>query len=118
VNVPNDLLKTDVAVVNIPKKRTKTAVKEPPAVQLLLTHSAEIMKELTDQFIEAKDLNSRAKIRAKMKAILDFASVDTSYPAVGTGEKLTQNDPLGWEGNQGQPAIGGVRPIPGSENII
>lgn len=41
-----------------------------------------LMKALTEQFIAKTELSERAKIRLRMKALLDFVSVDTTYPKV------------------------------------
>lgn len=41
-----------------------------------------IMAELMRGFIAARDLNSRARVRMQMKALLDLFSVDTEYPPV------------------------------------
>ena len=115
----NDLLKNQPTVVSVPRKKDKP--KKPPAIQALIDSSPQIMCELSELFVNtAKDLNSRAKIRAMMKAILDFNSVDTSYPAVGGGgdTKKSRYDPLYGDAEDSAPAVGGVRPIPGSENII
>jgi len=42
----------------------------------------EYMAELTQQFESKKALAERAKIRLKMKAVLDILSVDTEYPSI------------------------------------
>lgn len=39
-----------------------------------------LMGELMKTFIEKKDLTTRSQIRLRMKALLDFAHVDTTYP--------------------------------------
>ena len=41
-----------------------------------------VMADLMKQFIANTDLNTRARIRLRMKALLDLVSVDTSYPPV------------------------------------
>jgi hypothetical protein len=115
----NDLLKNQPTVVSVPRKKDKPKVVKPPAIQALIDNSPQILCELGGLFVKAKDLNSRAKIRAMMKAILDFNSVDTSYPSVGNGDtKKRYADPLYGDAEESTPAIGGVRPIAGSENII
>lgn len=48
----------------------------------LVDAAPDTMAELTKLFIEAKDLNTRVKIRLRMKALLDFLAVDTVYPKV------------------------------------
>lgn len=42
----------------------------------------DVMADLMKQFIANTDLNTRARIRLRMKALLDLVSVDTSYPPV------------------------------------
>lgn len=86
-----------------------------------------LMAELTQEFVDARDLNSRAKVRARMKAVLDFVSVDTSYPAIGT-EAPAGGNMIGFGANPGYDAPatigaynaprGGVLPIPGADNTI
>lgn len=41
-----------------------------------------LMKALTEEFIAKTELSERAKIRLRMKALLDFVSVDTTYPKI------------------------------------
>lgn len=101
------------------KKETKKAELEKLAPSL--------MAELTKEFIGATDLNARAKIRARMKAVLDFASVDTSYPD-HADKKQPNNvgqfgDFIGAPGYDmpAQPLMighGGVLPIVGADNTI
>lgn len=40
----------------------------------------EVMHDLTQEFIEKKDVNDRVSIRLRMKALLDFLSTDTEFP--------------------------------------
>ena len=42
----------------------------------------DIMGELMKDFVERRDLNSRAQIRLRMKALLDLFSADTGYPPI------------------------------------
>lgn len=42
----------------------------------------DVMADLMKQFIANTELNARARIRLRMKALLDLVSVDTSYPPV------------------------------------
>ncbi len=82
----------------------------------------DVMAELTKQFIEKPDANGRAKIRKKMKAILDFLSADTSYPELPKEERSA----FGIEMLRPQPQFGmadaadyttraEVAPIPGAD---
>lgn len=48
----------------------------------LVDAAPDTMAELTKLFIDSKDLNTRVKIRLRMKALLDFLAVDTIYPKV------------------------------------
>lgn len=41
----------------------------------------EEMAHLTKQFIEKKNVNDRVAIRLRMKAVLDYLSTDTEFPA-------------------------------------
>lgn len=41
----------------------------------------DVMAELTRDFVEKRDLNARVQVRLRMKALLDFLSADTEYPA-------------------------------------
>lgn len=45
-----------------------------------LGHLPALMAELTKEFIEKKDLNTRVQIRCRMRALLDLAFVDTIWP--------------------------------------
>ena len=38
------------------------------------------MKDLMQQFLLRKDINSRVQIKFRMKALLDYAAADTEYP--------------------------------------
>lgn len=49
-------------------------------MRAMLARTPDAMRELMQQFIENKDLNARAAIRLRMKALLDMVSVDTAYP--------------------------------------
>jgi hypothetical protein len=53
-----------------------------------------VMQQLMADFSKSKDFNSRAKIKQKMKALLDFAAADTEYPAGLQPQKPKQG---GWE---------------------
>lgn len=93
----------------------------------------EMMAELMREWLQKRSLNERAKIRLKMKAILDFHSVDTEYPkqpampAPGRGPVgravpafAEPMDPVapamgGFQERMGGP--GAVRPIPGAEPV-
>jgi len=41
----------------------------------------EEMAHLTKQFIEKRNVNDRVAIRLRMKAVLDYLSTDTEFPA-------------------------------------
>lgn len=53
-----------------------------PKFDALIEASPEMMSELMKEFVDGKDYNARAKIRMKMKILLDLASVDTKYPDI------------------------------------
>ena len=92
-----------------------------------------LMAELTREFIENKDLNSRVQIRMRMRAILELAFVDTIWPTnalkkppAGGAREAAMGDPMagGADGNVGmtvnqqQPALFGPAPVqavPGAE---
>lgn len=104
-----------VAVIDA-EKISKPKIAEH--VASFLDGAPEMMAKLTREFVEATDLNSRAKIRARMKAILDFVSVDTSYPAMdATGRGV---DLAGYEYavGGGRTGVGGVHLIPGADNTL
>lgn len=50
------------------------------ALQAALDSMPEVMAALMKQYIEKKDVTSRTDVRLRMKALLDFAGVDTEYP--------------------------------------
>ncbi len=90
-----------------------------------------LMGELMKEFIEKKDLTARSQIRLRMKALLDFAHVDTTYPPIPGMKSSAGPNPARdvMMNDQGQapvaPAIGGVfgnagqaymvQPVPGAE---
>ncbi len=45
-----------------------------------ISESPKTMFALMRDFVEKKDVNSRVAIRLRMKALLDFVSVDTEFP--------------------------------------
>ncbi len=100
------------------KVKIKTTTKN---VSKFLADAPTTMAELTTEFVSAKDLNTRAKIRQRMKAVLDFISVDTSYPDVG-GDAGGVPPLPGFQDGAIMPARyiqnPTVRPIPGAENEI
>jgi hypothetical protein len=53
-----------------------------PKFDALISQSPELMSELMTDFISGKEYNARAKVRMKMKILLDLASVDTKYPDI------------------------------------
>jgi hypothetical protein len=107
------------------------------------THGAELgamlgrlpalMDELMKEFIEKKDLTARSQIRLRMKALLDFAHVDTTYPPNPAMKSISVPNPardmMMADQNQSPvtPTIGGpglfvgggvgyaVQPVPGAE---
>lgn len=82
----------------------------------VLTDAPAIMAQLTGEFVEAKDLNTRAKIRQRMKAVLDFVAADTAYPDVepdGGGFGVPPAPPHRYINVNTN-----VRPIAGADNTI
>lgn len=54
---------------------------QPDAViQDALLRAPETMAALMRKFIDKKDVDSRVQVKMQMKALLDFASVDTTFP--------------------------------------
>lgn len=51
------------------------------ALKLALDSMPDVMGSLMREFILKKDITSRIQIRLRMKALLDFAGVDTEYPS-------------------------------------
>ncbi len=97
----------------------KTGNDDANGVADLQGRAPQLMCELTALFIDAKDLNARVKIRARMKAVLDFISVDTSYPPIDP--KQTQG--IGAPGQYlypGDAMVGGGHPLlaPGADNTL
>lgn len=86
----------------------------------------ELMSELTREFMTKTDLNSRAAIRVRMKALLDLASADTKYPEAPPGLDARHRFPAGVLNPPGIPdipAIPGfgfpqdIAAIPGAEPL-
>lgn len=50
------------------------------AVQDAIDAAPEVMAALVRQFIEKKDVDCRVQVKMRMKALLDFLSVDTTFP--------------------------------------
>lgn len=54
---------------------------QPDAViQDALVRAPETMAALMRKFIDKKDVDTRVQVKMQMKALLDFASVDTTFP--------------------------------------
>lgn len=49
-------------------------------IQDALLRAPETMAALMRKFIEKKDVDTRVQVKMQMKALLDFASVDTTFP--------------------------------------
>lgn len=49
-------------------------------IQDALNRAPETMAALMRKFIEKKDVDTRVQVKMQMKALLDFASVDTTFP--------------------------------------
>lgn len=90
----------------------------------------EEMANLTKQFIEKKNVNDRVSIRLRMKAVLDYLSTDTEFPANPLIKKDESKTPArdaafaavpvqGGMGFGQNPvyAIGGPEPIPGAPRV-
>jgi hypothetical protein len=52
----------------------------PGAIEKALESAPDVMAALMKEFVEKKDVDARALIRVRMKALLDFVSVDTVFP--------------------------------------
>jgi hypothetical protein len=61
------------------------------ALKLALSNMPEVMASLMKEFILNKDITSRIQIRLRMKALLDFAGVDTEYPPNPLIKKEAEN---------------------------
>ena len=73
----------------------KPAAAPGPLVEALREQAPDIMAELMRSFIRAKDLNSRARVRMQMKAMLDLFSTDTEWPpvpALNDAQRMAQGD--------------------------
>jgi hypothetical protein len=92
----------------------------------------EEMAHLTKQFIEKKNVNDRVSIRLRMKAVLDYLSTDTEFPANPLINKEGSKSPardaamFAVPNQQGVPfggnggavyAAGPVEPIPGAQRM-
>jgi len=89
------------------------------------------MSELTKQFISKKNVNDRVAIRLRMKAVLDYLSTDTEFPANPLITKKDERTPardaamVAAGGNQGIAYAGGpavypiaaAEPIPGAQRM-
>lgn len=53
---------------------------QPETLKAALETMPEVMAALMREFIAKKDVTTRIQIRLRMKALLDFAGVDTEYP--------------------------------------
>jgi hypothetical protein len=106
-------------------------------IKTMLDAAPDTMAELMRQFIESKDLNTRVKIRLRMKALLDLVAVDTVYPklpardmdqgrGIGRGRPYEPMVPAlqgpmdvqaEMDHRVGEGVGGGVLPVPGAEAI-
>jgi hypothetical protein len=94
----------------------------------------EEMALLTKQFIEKKNVNDRVSIRLRMKAVLDYLSTDTEFPANPLIKKDESKSPArdaamyaapnqqgqGYAGNAVNtvwPLAAGAEPIPGAQRM-
>lgn len=90
----------------------------------------EEMAHLTKQFIEKKNVNDRVSIRLRMKAVLDYLSTDTEFPANPLIKKDESKSPardaamyavpnqqgLGF-GQNPVYAVSAAEPIPGAQRM-
>lgn len=88
------------------------------------------MANLTKQFIEKRNVNDRVAIRLRMKAVLDYLSTDTEFPANPLLKKDTGPTPareaammavpvqagLGFNGMNVYPTAA-TEPIPGAPRV-
>ena len=86
-----------------------------PLVAGLRDQAPQIMAELMRSFIEARDLNSRARVRMQMKAMLDLFSTDTDYPPVPAlnEEQRMAREGIGAMLPRRGPAYGAYAPVQG-----
>lgn len=68
----------------------------------------EEMADLTKQFIGKKNVNDRVAIRLRMKAILDYLSTDTEFPANPMLKKDPGPAPARDQAMMAVPALGNV----------
>ena len=109
-----------------PEKKTaeqeaiETIIKEcEKNVRGYIADAPKIMSELTRLFVACTSLTDRAKIRMRMKAILDFISVDTDYPPVPALDGVRRPEiPALYEPQLPQPYRGAEygRPMVGQRN--
>lgn len=108
-------------------------------IKAMIEGAPDTMAELMRAFIDSKDLNTRVKIRLRMKALLDLVAVDTVYPKVPARDLDHGDRPLMGAGYVGRarpmfaeqmPPIqgemdrrvddgmgGGVLPVPGADPV-
>jgi hypothetical protein len=75
-------IKAEVDKIMKPKPAAPPAPTAGPMMTDLSKRVPDIMGELMKDFVERRDLNSRAQIRLRMKALLDLFSADTGYPPI------------------------------------
>lgn len=75
-------IKVEVDKIMKPKVAAPPAPTAGPMMTDLSKKVPDIMGELMKDFVERRDLNSRAQIRLRMKALLDLFSADTGYPPI------------------------------------
>lgn len=49
-------------------------------IQAAIDAAPDVMAALVRQYIEKKDVDARVQVKMRMKAVLDFLSVDTTFP--------------------------------------
>jgi hypothetical protein len=95
-------------------ERAKAKQKAPPGPEFeaFAAMAPALAAELMREFIERKNLNERAQIRLKVKALQDFFSADTGYPPVPAISADQQYRRGGFAQQAGRPYLG-VGAVPG-----
>lgn len=83
----------------------------PDKIQMAIDSAPEVMAALVRQFIEKKDVDTRVQVKMRMKAVLDFLSVDTTFPPnplpdskVSPARDAAMGPPIAYQGEHQQQA--------------
>ncbi len=103
----------------LPAAPTSFSIATP--VETMKNSAPDVMRCLTEQFAAKSEVNERARIRRQMKALLDFLSADTTYPALPKAQAQANIfGNMAADVRQADYYIpeqrGGIAAIPGAEN--